>query len=340
MRLTLLVCFILAIGTFLSFNSSNKNENIGAPLVLDVLNSLGDSMPSHYVRELDLKKVKQGAELYNSGVTRDDNGKLTKRQSKYFVCTDCHNNQIEDPVLSNPNPEDRLKYALDKELPFLPGTTMYGAVNRTSWYNDDYLKKYGDLVRPANDTLENAIHLCCVECSQGRPLDDWEMDAMVQYYNSIGYTIADIGLSEEEGKRIDDVLSNKKTEEYKELIQLIKSKYSSKSSATFLNPIKKENRKLGEVGNAETGKNIYELSCLKCHAQGRVTNYILDNQKITFNHLNRFLESHYSYSVYEISRKGTYAMPGYKPYMPNYTLERLSHQQLEDLVAYIKSEAK
>ena len=32
-------------------------------------------------------------------------------------------------------------------------------------------------------------------------------------------------------------------------------------------------------------------------------------------------------------------MPGYKPYMPNYTKERLSDKQLEDLMAYIKNNA-
>ena len=40
-------------------------------------------------------------------------------------------------------------------------------------------------------------------------------------------------------------------------------------------------------------------------------------------------------SVYEIVRRGTNPIAGYKPYMPHYTQEKLSNQQIEDLVAYI-----
>ena len=37
---------------------------------------------------------------------------------------------------------------------------MYGTVNKVSWYNGDYFKKYGALVKPANQSLKEAIHLC------------------------------------------------------------------------------------------------------------------------------------------------------------------------------------
>ena len=92
------------------------------------------------------------------------------KQSKHFVCTSCHNIQKEDPDLSIADPQARLEYARDMELPYLPGTTLYGAVNRTSFYNGDYEKKYGDLVKPARNNLREAIQLCAVECSQGRAL--------------------------------------------------------------------------------------------------------------------------------------------------------------------------
>ena len=47
------------------------------------------------------------------------------------------------------------------------GTTFYGITNRETWYNDDYYKKYGDLVKPANENLVEAVQLCAMECSQG-----------------------------------------------------------------------------------------------------------------------------------------------------------------------------
>jgi mono/diheme cytochrome c family protein len=45
------------------------------------------------------------------------------------------------------------------------------------------------------------------------------------------------------------------------------------------------------------------------------------------------------FSIYEIVRKGTYSMPGAVPYVPDYPKEKLSDQQIEDLVNYILSEA-
>ena len=69
------------------------------------------------------------------------------------------------------------------------------------------------------------------------------------------------------------------------------------------------------------------------------TNYVLDNSKITFNRLENHLRKQGNQSVYQITRKGTYAIPGYRPYMPHYTKQRMSDQQLEDLIAYINQKA-
>ena len=48
-------------------------------------------------------------------------------------------------------------------------------------------------------------------------------------------------------------------------------------------------------------------------------------------------DSHFS--LYQIIAYGTYAIPGHKPYMPHYPLERMSKQQVEDLRAYVELEA-
>ena len=44
-------------------------------------------------------------------------------------------------------------------------------------------------------------------------------------------------------------------------------------------------------------------------------------------------------SIFYAARKGSYSQPGYKPYMPNYTAERMSEQQMKDLMAYIYSQS-
>lgn len=333
----ILLPLALVLGLLLSSFYFRKPTDLKNKKVLNLLVELGDKKPLHYYETLDSEKVKQGFEIVTKGFTQKDN-KKTKIQSKHFTCIDCHNTQIEDPDLSKSDPEARLDLAIEKNMPFLPATTMAGVVNRETWYNDDYLKKYGELVAPARDTLRNAIHLCAVQCSQGRALEDWEMEAVVQYFLSIGHEVSNLKLSETEINQIDNAL--KANTDKEKAIQLIKSKYMTYSPATFMSPQPKNDRLLGKNGDPKRGEKIYELSCLTCHNQLGITNYKLDDSKLTMNHLAYWLGKDTFFSIYNISRKGTYAMNGYKPYMPNYTKERLSDKQLEDLAAYINQEAK
>lgn len=331
-----IVPFIVLIYAFFPSPTDTAKDN---DKVLDILVKLGYPQPLHYKHssELSSEKIKKGYELITTGFTSDNEGKKTKKQSKYFVCTDCHNIAIEDPDLSINNPEKRLKYVYENKLKFLPGTTMAGVVNREHWYNGDYIKKYGDWVKVANDTLKNAIHLCAVQCSQGRPLENWEMDVVIEYFLSIGHEIKDLNLSIDERKQIAVALNQGIGKE--EAIKSLTSKFMPISPATFLDPQEKKERELGKNGDPQNGKKIFELSCLSCHQETGVTNYKLDSSSITFKHLNYWADKSSHYSVYEITRKGTYSKNGYKPYMPNYTEERLSKQQLEDLMAYINQQA-
>jgi mono/diheme cytochrome c family protein len=330
--------FSLIISTVIllsSYSLFKKEQVKDSDKVLDILVELGYKKPLHYkpYSSLDKDKIQKGKELVTIGYTTDQNGNKTKIQSKHFLFTDCHNVKQEDPDLRYSNPDTRLHYAAKHDVKFLPATTLFGIVNRETWYNDDYQKKYGSLVTPAKDTLVNAIHLCAVQCSQGRELEKWEMDAVVEYFLSIGFNVSDLNLTEQEKEKIGNAL--KSNSKQTEAIDIIKSKYIDYSPATFLDPIPKDKRELGKNGNADNGKLIFELSCLTCHNEEGVTNYKLNKSTLTFQHLKFWANTNKHYSVYEITRKGTYAMPGYKPYMPNYTLERLSHQQLEDLMAYI-----
>ncbi len=329
---TLLVVVTLVITSFKNKETKVKDSEY----VQEVLALLGDNKPLHYIsaNQLDSVKVEQGKNLVHLGLTDPTNKTLFEnKQSKHFVCTDCHNTQKEDPDLSISNPDTRLTYVAHKNMKFLPGTTLYGTANKSHWYNEDYFKKYGDLVVPARDTLQNAIQLCAVVCSQGRALDDNEMESMMHYFTSIGYKIKDLNLTESEKEIIGNALQ--KNSKNSLVIKLIKSKYLDYSPATFMKPQSIENRTFGKEGNEYRGKQIYELSCLTCHKEGGVTNYKLNDEQLTFKHLKYWSNTHKVFSVYDITRKGTYSKNGYKPYMPNYTKERLSDQQLDDLMKYI-----
>ena len=307
--------------------------------VAEVLMKLGEALPAHIVDStVGGVSIERGREIVHIGITSDPNGGNTNKQSKHFVCTSCHNMEKEDPDLRYADPQARLEYARDNGLPFLQGTTLYGAINRTNFYNGDYEKKYGELVKPARNDLREAIHLCAVECSQGRALEDWEMESVLAYLWTIDLKMGDLMLSDEDYKMINQSLSEGKSQE--KAIALIKSYYLNGSPATFVTP--PDDRKEGYPvkGDAANGQLIYELSCLHCHEKERYSFYNLDNSKLSFSHLSKHISRYTRYSIYQVGRWGTSPIPGKKAYMPNYTLEKMSYQQMEDLRAYIEQEAK
>ncbi len=333
MKLIVITLYIV----FSSFYLLNEKVTLEASLT-EVLIRLGDKTPLHYkYKTNDTTLIRQGFEIVTKGRTIAPNGKLSKRQSKYFVCTDCHNVLREDPDLTESNPDTRLIYAEEHDIPFLSGTTFFGMVNREHWYNDDYIKKYGALVVPAHDTLVNAVHLCTVECSQGRALEEWELKAVMAYFYSLEYKLKDLDLTSQELEQINKAQTPK---EKKETLTLLKKHYLNYSPATFVNPIPVGKREMGKNGDPTTGEIIYKRSCLQCHAEGRVTNFVLSESTLDLKFLKNHLNEDSHKSVYTIVRKGTYALPGYRPYMPNYTLERLSRKQMEDLIAFIQKEGK
>lgn len=197
--------------------------------VYKALALLGDTKPVFFIEDVDPGMITKGYDLVHYGRTVSPNGGKSKYISLYYVCTNCHNTVIEDPILTDFDPQARLEFAVANNLPFLQGTTFYGTANRESWYNDDYYKKYGDLVRPAQKDIREAIQLCAKECSKGRYLEEWEVTAILSYYYSISYKMKDLGFSEADMKELNETKKN--TNEHANLIAFIKSKYSLKSPA-------------------------------------------------------------------------------------------------------------
>lgn len=312
--------------------------NVSEMSVEDVLLMLGDDTLNHSILIADPAKVKIGEDLVLHGQT-ERNGKKTSRISAHFVCTDCHNLTHEFSDLSSESPEDRLAYAKDNYLPFLPGSTFRGIYNRTSFYNKDYVKKYGDLVLSARDTLENAVQVCAKYCSSGRYLEDWELDAIMHYYKSLEFKIKDLNLSEPTLKNIRKY-GELKPEERQKLIKTIKDAYVRGYDATFLPAMPKDERKYGEGGDPAKGELIYEKSCMHCHGNGRLTYLILDKKKLDARLLWRNRKNYSDKSPYQIIRYGTHAMAGRPQYMPLYTEEKMSNDQINDLMAYIKQLAE
>ncbi len=307
--------------------------------VAEVLFALGAERPLHALDSIDPEKAERGKELIRKGKTTWPDGSSSGRISKFYTCDDCHNVKREDPDLTVSDPEARLDHAMERGLPFLQGTTFYGVVNRGSWYNGDYVEKYGDLARDARDTLRNAIQLCATECSQGRLLNDREMNAILHYFWSISYTLNDIGIGIKRIEKLEKAAAS--DEKHEKIIEDLKSRYSSGSPATFLDPLPKKERLMGKKGDPKRGRYIYEKSCQHCHMPGKgITRFTLDKSILTFRKLKKHFDDFSKYSIYQTLRYGTSPKKGYRPYMPHYTKQRMSDGQIEDLAAYIRKKAK
>lgn len=298
--------------------------------VEEVLSSLGKpKRGDNSQRPVDGASAELGERIVAKGL-----GTAKNRQSKHFVCTSCHNIAPEDPDLTVSDPGTRLTFTSERGLPFLPGTTLYGAINRTSYYNNDYEKKYGSLVAPARKDLRAAIQLCATECAQGRELSSVETESVVRYLQQIGLKLSDLQLSAEEMDQVNRALSSKNNQA--SAIKLIEGKFLAASPAHFSLPPK--DRKAGypvAAGRPERGALIYQNACLHCHENKRYSFFNLTEDSYSYDYLLKHFPRYTRYSTYQVVRYGTSPIPGKKAYMPHYTTERMSDQQVEDLRAYL-----
>jgi mono/diheme cytochrome c family protein len=342
----LFIVFISIFSWFL-FNSNSPKQtklktftdamnNVSAETLLIELGAI--TKPSHYLEKVDLEQAELGRQLIFLGyATR--NGKKSKLISPYFKCTDCHNINAETSELADITPESRLAFARNNNLAFLPGSPFYGIYNRNSFYNDDYVKKYGSLVDAARHDLRRSIQVCAKYCSSGRYIEDWEQEAILHYYKSKELKVSDLKLDDETKSKLANIKSlfeNDKKVLGDKISALIPQKYA----ATFLPTMDRNLRKYGKDGDIENGKAIYEKSCMYCHLNSRVTYLNIEANQITGKYFWRNITKYTDQSLYKIIRYGTYAKVGRKQYMPMYTKEKMSDEQLNDLVAYVKQLAK
>lgn len=325
-------CLFLTLGIFFS---SSQPEYWGPETPLyRVLWVMGKEQPPHMLKVFSKDQVEQGEELVKFGRTKGPNGKKSPYISKYFVCTHCHNIEQEDPLLTSRNPGLRLEYSIENDLPFLQGTTFHGMVNRESWYNGDYVKKYGIAAKRAHKSLRESIQLCAVECAQGRVLERWEEDAILAYLWTLEFTLGDLDLSPSDYRTLNQTQQRSSSKPV--MRRFLEDKYLKDSPATFVDAPPDKAKGYDFPGDAEIGKEIYRLSCMHCHKEEGPSEYKLDYRTATFRQLRNRIPKDTHFSLYQIVRYGTIAQPGHRPYMPRYTLERMSHKQVEDLRAYIE----
>ena len=76
-------------------------------------------------------------------------------------------------------------------------------------------------------------------------------------------------------------------------------------------------------------------ACIVTRPNGE-SDVIFEMNSLTLKWLKRHITDDSDLSIYQIVRKGTYSEFGHREYMPHYTMEKMSDQQLEDLRAFIE----
>ncbi len=324
--------------SFFSPYSGSDRSFMPEDSVTDILVKLGDSpvLDKYPIKNNPRISAAIGEAIVKQGFAETPDGKKVKKQSKHFVCTSCHNVVKEDPDLAFPDPQERLEYAVEKGIPFLQGTTLYGAVNRETYYNGDYDKKYGDLVEPARNDIREAIKLCAVECAQGRELKGWEVESVLSYLWTIDLKMNDLNLAGEESDFINEVLSGK-DDSRADALAMIDSKYLKDSPATFTRPPADRSIGYDYEGNPANGELIYEQSCMHCHENERYSYFHLDKHKMSLRHMKRHIGGYTRHSIYQVIRWGVPVKSGKRSYMPQYPQEKMSDQMVEDLRAYFEA---
>ena len=288
--------------------------------------------------------VERGRDLVHKGQTVNEEGQMTSKQSKYFVCTSCHNVAKDEPSLTVINPQARLDYAARQNLPLLPANSFYGMVNRTTFYNDDYQKKYGHVktIAKAKSDLRQAIQVCATECSQGRALEEWELEAILAYMWTLELKVSDLNLNEADRASLE--AAYKGEADAKAAAALLDKQYLKAYPAHFIDPPEFKpltDVELGDKKRYENGRKVYEMSCKHCHSDKRYAKTIFDNKQTTFEGLYEKLLSKDPHSITNAIRKGIPANEAKSTsYMPQYTAEHLSNEQLLDLRIYVENMAR
>lgn len=311
----LLTCLVVLFGFSIGFTSIEETS------LHEEFSSLGIESNSWIGTSYSDFELEQGRKLVEEGSL----GGLSKRISPFFVCTDCHNSTRDQASFSSNIAKNDLEYAKNNNLNYLPAASFYGMVNQAEYYSGDYIKKYGDLVLTARNSLDGAIQLCAQECSQGRELTEQEVTYIRAYLKNKELQLNDLFDSPQALEQYKNWTVDKKQEYMKQNFSPIRT---NTFVSTNLNDVAKY------TGQSKNGEYIFNNTCLSCHKDERVSFYEIANNDVSKKNLLKKLNNKEN-ELLTILRYGTQPLPGQKAYMPQFTAERLNDQQIADLIAFL-----
>jgi len=260
-----------------------------------------------------------------------------------YRCIDCHNLVREDLRLREQDPEAREKMIRDRapadpaqrdaaSLAMLPGTTLWGAVNRERFYNGYYERYHrlkvsgGRAMDPLS--LADAVEVCASYCSGGRFPQSWELDAILAFLWDSELKLKDLDLSSDQQNALLEMLKSKQSDAVREARERLKAAFLSAAGASRVRP---PIASRGDSdfydgaktfrGDATRGKLLYQSACLGCH-NGHANE--VDGRRLARDDVQ-----FHKYIWDGTQRSGVY--------MPLFTEERLSRRQAADIRAYLKS---
>lgn len=315
-------------------------EITNATPLWQVMTRLGKINP-HTPKDPNNKSlVAIGESLVQNGWAYYEGSKSSKLSPK-FTCASCHISKPEHTNLHNTDPEERLRYAETNDIPFLPGPSFYGMVNRIMFFNDDLLKSFvannSDLLKAAHFNLRDAVDACNQVFAHGRKMKDWEKEAILMYLWTMELKMGDLKMPSKELDMVKTAVETNRSNA--KAVNTMRNYYLEVYPAHLEGPADPVERRMISpvVSNFAKGRNLYEHSCLHCHEGKRYSNMNLDYKQKTFKKLRDNFESQ-NLSIYEAHR---YVNAGKsKKVQPIFTAERMNNTQLQDLRYFIQTMAR
>lgn len=321
-----------------SFNSSIELDdlNMETPIIEALLHFDEDlKEPAHYLETLNPKLVEQGRQLFENGYVTQDDGTLSSKVSDAFVCYDCHNLGRETESNLEYSPEKRLDYGLKNGLQYKMGATFWGVTDRVVWFSGSFIENSSaDTLASYRTSLRGAVRFCTKELAKGRALEDWEVESLIHFANSLRWKMVDLQLDDQVFGILKNFFDEGRT--VKKVISTIRLNTLERVQNTAVPEIKKGARTYGETGDPDSGKVIYNQVCMPCHGKEENGLNIIPNSKSEEKRFLKMLKKNDQRSLYVSLRNGL-SDSGWKQYH-RFSWERLSDTQIENLVSFIVAE--
>lgn len=295
----------------------------------EVLSGLGESIPARSAAAPDGTLIDQGRALATAGRSP---GSKDRRLSAYFYCLDCHSAEKPATLPAGiTTPDAALAFAIEHDLPLLPGPDFAGLANRDLFFTGDIAAGYG---APGEGIpqLEAAVQFCNTTLAAGREITPPEMEALLAYLQSLEWKMADLGYRGADLAELKRRMLN--PDEHAGIRSELKQRAlpARTSTAGTLPQDPAAGYRIEGNPDPQTGKEIWSRSCLHCHGADGASEHYFGDKPGTWTKLAGAFASG---DLYARLRRGGLPESATGARMPPFAAEKLNNAQIEHLRAYL-----